>query len=59
MDATAPPDGLNGTYTYSCLDQRDYGFATTINRDGSIDGHISKTCESDINVFVGEFMRAP
>lgn len=58
VNATAPRDGLNGTYTYSCLDRGDYGFTTSIHADGSVMGMITKTCESDISVAVGTFERA-
>ncbi len=49
------PGTLNGTHTPNCIDFGGYGFSATIDADKSARGSVSKLCETDLFLDVGEF----
>lgn len=57
--AGAPKGGLDGTFNPACLDPNGFSFGATINADGTAEGDIGKTCETDILLTVGTWSYAP
>lgn len=51
----APPNGLDGTYSPSCVGANGFGFAASFDANGSVEGYADKLCEADILLTVGGF----
>ena len=52
-------DALVGSYTLDCLDPNGLSFSAQIDADGVASATISKACEIDIGLTVGDAMRPP
>jgi hypothetical protein len=57
--ASREPGALGGAYTPDCLDPRSLAFAASLGADGSASATISKACEIDIGLTVGQATRDP
>jgi hypothetical protein len=53
------PTELSGTYQPLCPDSGRIGFETLVYSNGSVEGAVFKTCETDIRLNVGTFVLPP
>jgi hypothetical protein len=53
---SAPPNGLDGSFAPACLDANGFGFEAAFDANGTVEGAVSKTCETDILLTVGSFV---
>lgn len=59
FSASAPRNGLNGSYINACFDPGGLSFDGQIDRDRSSFGSVTRICESDIALTVGAWMYTP